>query len=89
MLVWIYVVGAMLSSYVAPVFFAIVNKSWVWIIAIPVATSVIFAAPSSFVKEGACDAGFGEIAPWAMRSIPVWWFFEALNPNEPAIYCPA
>lgn len=81
-LLMIYIIGAMFVSYVAPVILSILTKSWLWLIAIPVATTFIFAIPSSFVRLGGCDAGFDE-AVWAMRAIPLMWAFEAFNPHDP------
>jgi hypothetical protein len=86
-LLTVYVVGAMGLSYVAPVVLAIVNKSLGWLIGVPIITSFVFAIPSSFVRLGACEGGFDDLAPWTMRAIPLWWLVESLHPQERHIYC--
>lgn len=81
-LLMIYIIGAMFTSYVAPIILTILTKTWWVLLAIPVATTFVFAIPSSFVMTGGCAAGFSE-AVWAMRAIPLLWLFEAFNPQDP------
>jgi FtsH-binding integral membrane protein len=72
-----YVVGAMTTSYLFPFAVAVYKKHIIWLILVPLITSVVFAIPSSFVALGGCEAG-KERAMWAVKAIPVPWGVAAV-----------
>ncbi|WP_330177538.1 hypothetical protein OG875_30935 [Streptomyces sp. NBC_01498] len=86
-LITIYVVAAMGASYFLPIVAAIYHREVRWLFLVPLATTFLFAFPSSFVASYGCKDG-REIAPWAMRAIPLLWLGETvLAPEDEKISC--